>query len=88
VGCLSPQFQLSIMYSIDQDTYDKVNAYHVEFQTGALTSLRIPHIIKHYSMDVEPEMVLKCIRVGNACDWNSYEVAYGYYEKHKEAFKL
>ena len=54
----------------DQDTYDKVNAYHLEFQTGALTSLRIPMIVEYYE-DVEPEMVLKCIRVGNACDWNS-----------------
>lgn len=75
------------MYPIDQDTYDKVNAYHLEFKTGALTSLRIPKIVDYYD-DVEPDMVLKCIRVGNACDWNSYDVACGHYERHKEAFKF
>lgn len=69
------------MYPIDQDTYDKVNTYRIEFKTGALTSLRIPKIVEYYE-EVDPEMVLKCIRVGNACDWNSYEVACGYYERH------
>jgi hypothetical protein len=34
-------------------------------------------MIVEYYEDIEPEMVLKCIRVGNACDWNSYEVACG-----------
>jgi len=42
------------MYSIDQDTYDKVNAYHIKFKTGVLTSLRIPRIVGYYG-DVEPE---------------------------------
>lgn len=75
------------MYPIDQDTYDKVNAYHVEFRTGALTSLRIPKVVECYP-DMDPDMVLKCIILGNACDWNNYEVACGYYEIHKEAFKF
>jgi hypothetical protein len=52
------------MYPIEQDTYDKVNAYHVQFQTGALTSLRIPQIIDHCSLDVEPEVVLKVYQIG------------------------
>jgi len=73
------------MYPIDKATYDKVNAYHIEFKTGALTPLRIPKIVEYYS-DVDPEMVLKCIRVGNACDWKDYEVACGYYERHRDAF--
>lgn len=72
--CLLSPVQVPTMYPIDQDTYDKVNAYHIEFKTGALTSLRIPKIVEYYT-DVEPDMVLKCIRVGNTCDWNSYEVA-------------
>jgi len=56
------------MYNtIDQDTYDKVNAYHIEFKTGALTSLRIPKIVDYHSY-MDHEMVLKCIRVGNACN--------------------
>jgi len=75
------------MNPIDKDTYDKVNAYHIEFKTGALTSLHVPDIVEYFP-DVEPEMVLRCIRVGNACDWNSYEVACGYYERHKDAFKF
>jgi len=75
------------MYHIDQATYEKVNAYHIEFKTGPLTSLRIPKIVDYYS-DVEPEMVLKCIILGNACCWANYEIACGYYEKHKEAFKF
>ncbi len=72
---------------IDQDTYDKVNAYHIEFKTGALTPLRIPKIVEYYS-DVESDMVLKCIRLGNACCWASYEMACGHYERHREAFKF
>lgn len=72
-------------HPIDQATYDKVNAYHIEFKTGALTSLRIPKIVDYYS-DIKPDIVLKCIILGNACDWNSYEVACGYYERHKDAF--
>jgi len=76
------------MHPIDQDTYNKVNAYHIEFKTGALTSLRIPQIIDHCSLDVGHEMVLKCIILGNACCWASYEMACGYYEKHKDAFKF
>jgi hypothetical protein len=75
------------MYPIDQDTYDKVNAYYIKFKTGVLTSLRIPKIVEYYE-DVEPEMVLKCIILGNACAWVSYEMACGYYEKHREAFEF
>lgn len=75
------------MYPIDQDAYDKVNVYHVEFRTGALTSLHVPDIVDYYS-DVDPDMVLKCIILGNACDWNSYEVACGHYDRHREAFKF
>jgi len=75
------------MYPIDQDTYEKVNAYHIEFKTGALTSLRVPMIVEYYS-DVEHEMVLKCIILGNACSWASYEMACGHYERHREAFKF
>jgi hypothetical protein len=56
--------------------YDKLNAYHIEFKTEALTSLRIPKIIDYYS-DVEPDMVLNCIILGNACGWVSYEIACG-----------
>lgn len=75
------------MYPIDQDTYDKVNAYNIEFKTGSLTSLRIPKIVDYYS-DIEPDMVLKCIILSNTCCWASYEIACGYYEKHREAFKF
>lgn len=64
------------MHPIDQATYDKVNAYHIEFKTEALTSLRIPKIIDYYS-DSEPDMVLKCIILDNACGWVNYEIACG-----------
>ena len=74
------------MYPIDKATYDKVNAYHIEFKTGALTSLHVPDIVKHCL--VESDMVLKCIILGNACSWASYKMACGYYEKHKEAFEF
>lgn len=72
------------MHPIDQVTYDKVKAYHIEFRTGALTSLHVPDIVDYCSL--EPDMVLKCIILGNACDWKDYEVACGYYERHKTAF--
>jgi len=75
------------MCPIDQDTYNKVNAYHIEFKTGALTSLHVPDIVEYYS-DVKPDMVLKCIILGNACDWKNYEVACGHYDRHREAFKF
>jgi hypothetical protein len=75
------------MYPIDQDTYDKVNAYHIEFQTGALTSLHVPDIVDYYS-NMKPDMVFKCIIIGNACSWASYEMACGHYERHREAFKF
>jgi hypothetical protein len=45
-------------------------------------------MIVEYYEDVEPEMMLKCIRVGSAYDWNSYEMVCGYYDRHKEAFNL
>jgi hypothetical protein len=47
----------------------------------------VPNIVDYHS-DVEPEMVLKFIILGNACAWASYEIACGYYEKHREAFKF
>ena len=74
------------MYPIDKATYDKVNAYHVEFKTGSLTSLHVPDIVEYCS--VNPDMVLKCIILGNACDWKGYEVACGHYERHKDEFKF
>jgi len=51
----------------DKATYDKVNTYHVEFRTGALTSLHVPDIVEYCS--VNPDMVLKCIILGNVCGW-------------------
>jgi hypothetical protein len=74
------------MHPIDQATYNKVNACHLEFKTGALTSLHVPDIVEYYS--VKPDMVLKCIILGNACSWASYEMACGHYERHKDAFKF
>lgn len=81
--------QVSTMtYPIDKATYDKVDTYHLEFRTGSLTSMHVPKIIDHYSLDMEPEMVLKGIIVGNACAWASYKMAHGHYERYKEAFKF
>ncbi|WP_292351602.1 hypothetical protein [Methanomethylovorans sp. PtaU1.Bin093] len=74
------------MYPIDQDTYEKVNAYHIEFKTGALTSLHVPDIVDYCSVD--SDMVLKCIILGNACCWASYKMICGHYERHREAFKF
>lgn len=75
------------MYPIDQDTYDKVNAYHIEFKTGALTSLRIPKIVEYYSC-VKP-------RWFSSASYSAMHVAgkimilpVGINERNKEAFKF
>jgi hypothetical protein len=73
---------------IEQETYGKVNDYRQQLRTSALTSLDVLKFAATCSMyDINPEVILKHIIIGNTCSWATYEIAC-YYEKYKNSFRF
>lgn len=72
----------------DQEIYEMLDKYRMGLKTAALTTLDIKTFIdKNPAYQVEPKSVLKSIVLGNACSWNSYEIARKHYEKHFLSFR-
>ncbi|WP_292464538.1 hypothetical protein [Methanolobus sp.] len=72
---------------IEPEIYNRVNTYRQQIRTSALTTFDIPRIIDTYR-DLDTEKVFRHIIVGNACSWNTYEIACVHYEKYQRLFKF
>lgn len=70
----------------EQGLYDSLNKYREQCRTSALTTFDIQVFASANELFcVNPEMILKCIVLGNACSWSSYEVACKHYGACKES---